>query len=146
MSDFSAMNISASGMTAQRLRMKVIAENLANQQTTGPDGPYQRKECIFNSQPVESFDDMLQLELEDGDPALSTVAVTRVREDGNPPMRRYDPSHPYAGEDGYVEFPNISIFREMTDLVEASRSYEANLAALKASQDMMTASLEIIRK
>lgn len=145
MNDFAALDISASGMKAQRLRLRVISENLANQQTTGPDGPYRRKEAVFEVKKLEGFESELNTVMGDGEPVFSEVEVTKIQTDGSQPIRKYDPSHPYAGPDGYVELPNISIFREMTDMVETSRSYEANLAASRATQEMLMAALDLIR-
>lgn len=144
--DFIAMEISGGGMRAQRQRMAVIAENIANQHTTGPNGPYVRKEAIFEATPVSTFDSDLQqaLAVQD-DPnaaSYSTVRVSEVRPDGSDPVKVYDPKHPHADGKGYVAYPNVSIFREMTDMMEASRSYEANLAATKAAQGMIQAALE----
>ncbi|MCE5229493.1 flagellar basal body rod protein FlgC [bacterium] len=150
MSDFLALDISGAGMAAQRMRMRVISENLANQHTTGPNGPYQRKEVVMESSPIKDFSDELtgalqQLSTTDGKDAVSSVKVSSVSRDGSEPVRVYDPSHPHADAQGYVAYPNISIFREMTDMVEASRSYEANLAASKATQQMLNGAIEMLR-
>ena len=150
MNDFIALDLSGAGMRVQRERMRVIAENLANQHTTGPNGPYQRKDAIFESVPIEPFDNALSAAMDaqsEGPGApLSSVRVTEVRQDGSDPIKVYDPSHPHADADGYVAYPNISIFREMTDMIEASRSYEANLAAAQATQDMLNAALDLLRR
>ena len=138
-------------MRAQRIRMQVVAENLANQRTTGPDGPYQRKEVIFQATPMTSFKDQLDGALADrqlGD-VSSSVEVKEIREDEAEPIKVFDPSHPFAIKDGpdkgFVMYPNISIFREMADMVETSRSYEANLAAAKTTKDMINSALDLIR-
>ena len=145
MSDFTALDISGAGMAAQRLRMRLIAENLANQQTTGPDGPYQRRDAILQAAPVD-FGDQLNGALAAADPAApQTVRVAQVRLDQSEPQRVYDPGHPHADAQGYVAYPNISIFREMTDLVEASRSYEANLAASRATQQMIQSAMDLLK-
>lgn len=149
MNEFLALEISSSGMRAQRIRMRTIAENLANQHTTGPHGPYQRKDTIFESQPLQTgFEDQLSSALQSArsQPAVvQQVQVSEVREDGSQPIRVYDPSHPHADENGYVLKPNISIFREMTDMIEASRSYEANLAASKSTKEMIKSALELLQ-
>lgn len=151
MNDFMALDISGAGMKAQRMRMQVVAENLANQHTSGPNGPYQRKSVILQSVAQPSFERDLEgamssLTNTEGETPLHSVAIGEVRQDASEPLKVYDPSHPHADAQGYVAYPNISIFREMTDMVEASRSYEANLSAAKTSQDMMTAAMELIRK
>ena len=127
---FGGLNVSASGMTAERLRMDVIAENLANADTTrGPDGkPYRRKEVVL------SFDQ-----------ALDGVEVAGIAEDGSPPRKVYDPGHPDADAQGYVSMPNVEPVTEMVDLITASRGYEANVQALQASKAMFTKTLDILR-
>ena len=146
MNDFVALDLASAGMHAQRQRMAVIAENLANQNTIGPNGPYQRKEVIFRATPLNNFEDSLQAALDKaagGGDDLKTVGVAEVRCDNSPPERRYEPNNPLADAQGNVAYPNISIFREMTDMVEASRSYEANLAVAKTTQDMQTAAMQL---
>lgn len=147
MNDFLSLEISSAGMSAQRMRMRIVAENLANQHTTGPDGPYRRKDVILESRPVQSFEDQMEraIQTQGGEPAAQSVAVTEVRTDGSQPLMVYDPTHPHADANGYVAYPNISIIREMTDMMEASRSYEANLAAARAARDMLTAALDLAR-
>jgi len=149
MNDLTAMSISSAGMSAQRTRMRVIAENLANQHTTGPDGPYQRKEVILNSVPITNFQSELDTALDGAlSPAevgnIDSVAVSDIVEDGSEPVRRYDPNHPQADADGYVALPNISIMREMTDMVEATRSYEANLAVMRTTRQMLQSVLDLL--
>ena len=149
MDDFSALTIASTGMLAQRVRLRVIAENLANQGTTGPDGPYQRKEVLLKNVPSESFEDALDSALEnslapDANNAFQAVAVSEIRKDASPPVLNYDPAHPDAGPDGYVKVPNVSIIREMTDMVEASRVYEANLAVNKTTTDMINRAIETL--
>lgn len=151
MNDLAAMNISSSGMAAQRARIKIISENLANIQTTGPDGPYQRQTTILQSNPIKPAfesdlesayaDQLTSEELE----VLHTVSVGSIRPDGQPPIKRYEPSHPYADKDGYVAYPNISIVQEMADLMEASRSYEANLAVSKSVRDMINQAIDVLK-
>ena len=151
MNDFLALDISGSGMRAQRMRMRVITENLANQHVTGPNGPYQRKDTILQSVPVQSFDDQLIQAIEglEGEvPPITThdkVEVAEVRPDGAAPILVHDPKHPHADpQTGMVAYPNISIFREMADMMEASRSYEANLAAAGANKDMLQDTLDLL--
>jgi flagellar basal-body rod protein FlgC len=131
---FDALRISASGMSAERLRMDVIASNIANADTTqGPDGqPYQRKQVVLRAS--QSFDEVL-----DG------VEVAAIADDPSPPRRVYDPGHPEADAEGYVTLPNVSPITEMTDLIGASRSYEANVTAMNAAKQMFTRTLDILR-
>lgn len=150
MSDFITLDISGAGMAAQRARMRAISENLANQHTTGPNGPYQRKQVVLEKVDLANFADELtgameNLSTADGKSAVSSVKVGSIAPDGSEPVRVYDPSHPHANAQGYVAYPNISVFREMTDLVEASRSYEANLAASKATQQMLNSAVDLMR-
>lgn len=150
MSDFIALDLSSAGMAAERMRMRVISENLANQHTTGPNGPYQRKEVLIESLPITQFADELsgaleQMKTSDGREAISSVEVSQVAPDGAEPVRVFDPNHPHADAQGYVAYPNISVFREMADMVEASRSYEANLAASRATQQMLTSAIDLLR-
>ena len=149
MNDLIAMDISGAGMNAQRVRMRVIAENLANQSTVGPNGPYQRKETIIESVPMSEFATELDAAL--GDvltpeelDALHSVTVKEVRPDNSDPILRHLPSHPYADDKGNVAFPNISIIREMADMMEATRSYEANLAAMRTTRQMIDRAIELL--
>jgi flagellar basal-body rod protein FlgC len=132
---FGGLGISASGMTAERLRMDVIAENLANADTTrGADGkPYRRKEVLLQAA-GGSFQD-----------ALDGVQVTGISQDPSPLRRVYDPGHPDADAQGYVEMPNVEPVTEMVDLITASRGYEANVQALQASKQMLVKTLDILR-
>jgi flagellar basal-body rod protein FlgC len=150
MSDFAAMDIASSGMAAQRARLRVIAENLANIHTTGPNGPYQRKTVALESQPVApSFQDAMDSALADvltpeEIDVLEKVTVSEIVPSAEPPVMRYEPNHPHADQDGYVAYPNISIVREMADMMEASRSYEANLAASKMTKDMILQAMDLL--
>jgi flagellar basal-body rod protein FlgC len=141
-----ALRASASGLTAQRVRMKLIASNLANVNTTRtPEGgPYQRREPIFSaaSSKVDSFQDILNARQQGDVVEVQTVGVVK---DGRDPIMKYEPDHPDANEDGFIALPNISVTEEMVNLVSASRSYEANIAAVKATKNMVTKALEIGR-
>ena len=146
MSLFSSFNISASGMTAQRLRMDVISENIANSNTTRTeDGtPYVKKSVIFSEKGniYNSFGDVF--EAARSDVSGNGVKVTSVYEDTSTDMSLvYDPSHPDADENGYVTYPNVNVVQEMTDLIDASRSYEANVTAFNASKAMASKGLSI---
>ena len=140
---FSSFNISASGMTAQRLRSDIISQNLANVNTTrSADGtPYRRKNVIFTEKPSVGFDQVLMTTV---GAVGSGVKVTKIIEDTDTAMRMvYDPSHPDADENGYVTYPNVNTVTEMTDLIDASRAYEANVTAFNASKNMAMKGLQI---
>ena len=138
-----AFAISASGLRAQRLRMDVIAANLANAQSTRTPagGPYRRRDVVLESTPQsDSFDDLLA----SGTPN-ATVRVTRIVEDQRPPQLVFDPGHPDADQNGYVAMPNVNVVTEMVDLMAATRAYEANVAAVNATKRVLEAALEIGR-
>ena len=145
MNFFDAFHTSASGLTAQRLRMNLISSNLANINTTRTrqGGPYKRKQAVFATQPLrKSFKDILASRQAS---ASMGVKVTDIIEDPSAPLKKYDPHHPDADEQGYVAMPNINIMAEMVDLISATRSYEANITAIKASKSMALKALEIGR-
>jgi len=141
-----ALQASASGLSAQRVRMRLIANNLANMHTTRtPEGgPYQRREPIFAAESPDNatFHDMLKAQQEGGVVEVRTVDIIK---DGRDPIRKYEPDHPDADETGFISLPNISVTEEMVNLVSASRSYEANVAAVKATKNMVLKALEIGR-
>lgn len=145
---FSQFNIAASGMTAQRLRTDVISENIANVNTTRTANgtPYVRKTVYFKEKGknLQAFDSVYQAAR--NGIAGNGVKVTRVLEDNSKDMvMKYDPSHPDADENGYVKYPNVNVVQEMTDLIDATRSYEANVTAFNAGKSMATKGLEIGR-
>jgi flagellar basal-body rod protein FlgC len=135
-----AFAVSASGLSAHRLRMDVISANLANAQSTStPEGgPYQRQDVVLQATPQVGFDDLLAA----GDQGAG-VKVSRVVKDQTPFRRSYDPGHPDAGDDGYVALPNVNVVTEMVDLMSATRAYEANVAAINATKRVLQAALEI---
>ena len=140
---FDALHVSASGLSAQRMRLNLISANLANVNTTRTKsgGPYRRKDPVFSAQaPATSFREMLRNR---GRERLKEVAVVGIVEDSRWPVRRYDPSHPDADSDGYVAMPNINVMEEMVNMISATRSYEANVTAIKAAKDMALKALEI---
>ena len=158
MSMFAAFNISASGMTAQQLRTDVISQNIANANTTRTsDGTaYVKKSVVFTEKTVTSgmtgrsvysssgttFADALRAA--NGGVVGSGVKVTSIYDDTSTDMNMvYDPSHPDADENGYVTYPNVNVVQEMTDLIDASRSYEANISAFNSSKDMASKGLTI---
>lgn len=147
MSMFDAMNASSSGLSAQRLRMNVISSNIANINTTRTPsgGPYRRRDTIFAALPPEkNFLNELKA-AQDADPGTRNVKVVGIVEDSRPPIMKYDPNHPDANEEGYVEMPNIDITEEMVNLMQARRSFEANIAAFNATKNMASKALEIGR-
>lgn len=150
---FDAINAAGTALTAERMRMDVTAENLANAQTTrGADGqPYRRKEVILQEKPNgKSFGAMLSA-------AQNPVAANRSRgngggvevgaivEDQSDFRMQYDPGHPDADQNGYVRMPNVNPVTEMVDLISASRGYEANVTAMNTAKQMFSKSLEILR-
>jgi flagellar basal-body rod protein FlgC len=147
MADFlTGMRISGSGMAAQRMRLNTISSNIANINTTqSPEGgPYRRKDVVFESMPdVKSFGDIVSATSPKSD--FQRVQVTDVISDRKAPLLKYEPDHPDANPEGYVAYPNINLMEEMTNMIQASRSYEANVSAMQASKDMALSSLEIGR-
>ena len=148
MSLFGGLEISASGLTAERLRMDVSAENLANAQTTrGTDGqPYRRKEVVLQ-EAAGSFGASLSAAM---GPNQGTqgggVEVAGVVQDTATPLKRvYDPGHPDADAQGYVSMPNVDTVTEMVDLISAQRAYEANVTAMQAAKQMFSKTLELLR-
>jgi len=139
------LDISGSALTAERQRAEVLASNLANAQTTRTPkgGPYRRQMVVFKAQPAESnrFAGALS---GFSDRYAQGVEVTRVVADPTPPVQRYEPAHPDADSQGYVSYPAINPIEEMVNLMGASRSYEVNIAAVQATKNMISASLEIL--
>ena len=138
------MAISASALRAERLRLDVIASNLANATTTrtAEGGPYRRRNVVFAAQPLESdFAATLEALSEEG--AREGVAVAEVVEDPTPPRLVFDPGHPDANAEGYVAYPNVNPVAEMVDLMAATRAYEANVQAVNATKRMAEAALSI---
>ena len=145
MSLFSALSVSASGMSAERQRAEVLTENIANADTTRTieGGPYRRRDVVFQSEQVASpFSSTLQSEL---DNQSQGVTVGQVIIDQSEPDRRYLPGHPDADADGYVAFPRVNTAEDMVDLLGASRSYQANISAISAVKDMLQKSLDLFR-
>lgn len=140
-----SLEIGGSGLSAQRLRMAVTATNLANAHTTRtPEGgPYRRKDVLFEATPLSSpFHEALVESIENG---LATVKASQLVEDPRPHVTKYEPHHPEADEKGYVRLPNINLIEEMTNMMSAMRTYEANVAGIKATKEMALKALEIGR-
>ena len=143
---FTGMNINASGMSAERLRLDVISENIANANTTRTKegGPYVRKNVIFTEKvsTADSFGEVLNRTISG---IGNGVKVTAITKDTNTDMNLvYEPSHPDADENGYVLYPNVNIVTEMTDLIDASRAFEANATAFEASKNVASRGLSIL--
>ena len=144
MSAFSGMNISASGMTAQRLRMDIISQNIANVSTTRDENgnPYRRKAVVFSEKDATPFQEIF---MRTAGVIGSGVKVSRIIEDNKAMRKVFDPTHPDSDKDGYVTYPNVNIVQEMTDLIDASRSYEANVTAFNSTKNMALKGLEVGR-
>jgi flagellar basal-body rod protein FlgC len=144
MSLFSALDINATGLTAQRRRIEVISSNLANANTTrtAEGTPYRRRDLVFEATPVAAdfsatLDSALDSSRERG------VEVAGIYEDDTPFTRRYEPAHPDADAEGFVQYPNISPVEEMVNLLSATRSFEANVQSMNAIKELARRSLEI---
>ena len=162
MSFLSSFDISGYGLSAQRFRINVISSNIANANTTQTDegGPYRRKEVVFKA---IDFDKQLNDELqanylkyenpldEEGDdniqpkPALETVIVDKIVRDDSKPILKYEPNNPNADKNGYVAYPNINPVVEMSDLIEATRSYQANVAVFQSAKSMALSAIGILK-
>lgn len=162
---FSGINISASGLRAQRIRQNVIASNLANAETTRtPEGgPYRRQSVLLSAGNDErEFRAVFQPERMEGrttkklhmkipghkfpiveENTGTGVKVDQIVQDKDEPRLVYDPSHPDANKEGYVAYPNINVVKEMTDMISATRAYEANVTALSSTKGMLNKALEI---
>jgi flagellar basal-body rod protein FlgC len=163
MAFMSSFDISGYGLSAQRLRMNVISSNIANANTTrtAEGGPYRRKEVVFKE---VSFDDQLNRALQDTsmlakdenyindpvakefpNPALSTVMVDKIVRDDKPFKLRFDPENPDADENGYISLPNINPVIEMSDLIEATRAYQANVAAFQSTKTIAQSAIDMMK-
>ncbi len=163
--NFTSLNISASGMRAQRIRQNVISSNLANVETTRTKqgGPYRRQFAVFEAG-TKTKDTKLINNRRRVSGSLtnkrhmtippdrfpkdqrffgSGVDVPEIREDTRPPKMVHDPSHPDAGKDGYVAMPNVNVVKEMSNMISATRAYEANVTAFNASKNMFNQAMQI---
>jgi len=159
----SNFDISGYGLSAQRFRMNIISSNIANANTTRTNegGPYQRRQVVFKAQ---NFDNTLNNEIEknnnllnyenplgdkflqkDANPAIMSVVVDKVVRDDSDFKMKYDPSHPDANKAGYVAYPNINPVIEMADLIEATRAYQANVAAFQSAKNMAYSAIDIMK-
>jgi len=137
-----AIDIGASGLTAQRTHLDVTAMNMANAKTTRTmeGGPYRRKQPIFAEAPLSPFAGILDRERH-----ISGVRVDEVRTENRPFRRVYEPNHPDADAEGYVNYPDINIMEEMTNMLSAMRAYEANVSTISTAKNMFLKALEIGR-
>lgn len=143
---FGAIDAAASGLTAERLRMDVISNNIANVNTTRTieGGPYRRQLVVFEPREGQpSFDQMLSSQMGPSAAVGNGVRAVAIKKDDSPTRRVYDPSHPDANRDGYVEMPNVNIVSEMVDMITATRAYEANVTAVNSAKSMALKALEI---
>jgi flagellar basal-body rod protein FlgC len=138
-----ALQISTTGLSAQRIRMDIISANLANVYTTrtSTGGPYRRRLVVMEAVPIEEFESILRSESE----SLRKVRVDEIVEDTTSFRRIYSPGHPHADKAGYVSMPNVDVLTEMADMLIARRSYEANVTAIGATKAMALKALEIGR-
>ncbi|MFU0831618.1 MAG: Flagellar basal-body rod protein FlgC [Oscillospiraceae bacterium] len=147
MAFLSSLDISGSALTASRLRMDVISENIANATTTRTEtgGPYRRKMVVYRSADSEkhSFGSILSNTLDSASKALGGVKVEGIVEDQTPFTTVYDPSHPDADANGYVQMPNVDITKETLDMMAVTRAYSANINAFNAVKNMASKALEI---
>lgn len=144
---FDSMHVSASGLAAERLRMDIIAQNLANANSTrGPDGqPYRRHEVVFRSANVGTSDGTRGTSDAATNAPLNGVEPVAIVEDPSALRTVYDPSHPDADDNGYVSYPNVNPVTEMVDMMTATRAYEANVTAMNAAKNMALKALDILR-
>ncbi len=144
MSLMTAIEVGASGLTAQRRRLEVLISNLVNANTTRPAGlePYRRKDVVFNAaEPRQGFGAAFEAAMS----GVRGVEISKIVADRGEPIKRYEPGHPHADRDGYVTYPNINAMEEMVNILSATRSYEANLQATNTAKEMALKTLEIIR-
>jgi flagellar basal-body rod protein FlgC len=144
MSLMTAIEVSASGLTAQRRRLELLMSNLVNASTTQPAGkePYRRRDVLLSATaPSQTFG----AAFDEAMGAVRGVEITQVVADLSDPVRRYEPGHPHADKDGYVLYPNVNPVQEMVNVMSTTRSYEANLQAVNAAKEMANRTLEIIK-
>jgi flagellar basal-body rod protein FlgC len=142
---FNPFAISASALTAERLRMDIISNNIANANTTRTleGGPYIRQRVVFAPRfdPSPAFAPLMTMMTPEGLPV--GVRATGIQKDPSPPQMVYDPGHPDANTEGYVAYPNVNVVNEMVDMISATRAYEANVTAFNASKSMALEALNI---
>jgi len=146
MSIFNSINISTTGLTAERTRMDIISKNIANANTTrtGNGTPYRRQIAIFKENSKVNFHEYLT-KFSQKSIDKQGVKISRIAEDQAPFKKIYDPGHPDADESGYVQMPNVEIVNEMVDMISATRAYEANVTAINSAKAMAMKALDIGR-
>jgi flagellar basal-body rod protein FlgC len=139
---FSAMEVAASGLSAERTRMNTVASNLANARTTRTDagGPYKRLDPVFEAVGLDNEHSVMSSQS-----AVSQVKVARIQQDTRPGMMVYEPGHPDANAGGYVEYPNVNAVEEMVNMITASRAYEAGVTTIDTVKQMGRSALDIGR-
>ena len=137
-----SLNISATGLSAQRLRMNLISSNMANVNTTRTETgePYKRKDVVFETAQNNGFREVLDEQLSNRGRGVKVAAII---EDEKPFITKYEPDHPDADENGYIRLPNVNIVEEMVNMISASRSFEANATAIRTTKDMAGTALDI---
>jgi flagellar basal-body rod protein FlgC len=164
MAFLNSFDISSYGLSAQRFRTDIISSNIANAQTTRTDegGPYRRQSVIFKATDFEKelnnrleknlntldYEDPLDENLGYNNrihPSIMSVLVDKVVRDDTEPLLKFDPTHPDANADGYVAYPNVNPVVEMSDLVEATRAYQANVSAFQSAKTMAQGAIELLR-
>jgi flagellar basal-body rod protein FlgC len=144
---FTSINTSGSGLSAEQLRMDVISNNIANVNSTRTEagGPYRRQKAVFMAKEPQFIIDMGPFVRAPVWRIGQGVRTVGIDTDDSPLRKEYQPTHPDADKDGYVLMPNVNIVVEMTDMIEATRAYEANVTAMRSAKQMMMKSLEIGR-
>ncbi len=147
---FDGYNVAVSGMTAQRTRINVVSANIANAKTTHTEngGPYKKQNVVFEDVLLQETQKAKNSSMEvnkNTDISLRGVGVKSIVEDDAKPIMRFEPSHPDANEDGYVAYPDINPVVEMVDLIEAMRSYEANVATFNTHKNIDSKTLDILK-
>lgn len=145
MTVFNSINVSASALNAEKTRIDVITKNIANSKTTRTTGgtPYRRQMAVFEENKASIFREHLDEKLNNLNPG--GVKVSKIAEDDSPFKLLYEPGHPDANEEGYVEMPNVDTVKEMVDLISAQRAYDSNITAMNTSKAMLMKALEIGR-
>lgn len=145
MSIFNSMNVSATGLTAERLRMDTIAKNIANANTTrtANGSPYRRQVVVFKTRENNNPFSKVLTNATRKQTNMAGVEVVGIKNDNSPLKKVYDPGHPDSDQEGYVMMPNVDVVTEMANMISASRGYEANVTALNAAKSMALKALEI---
>lgn len=143
---FDSINISASALTAEKTRIDIINENMANANTTRATGgmPYRRKLAVYEENKGTAFSDYLGKY--NNEMNGKGVAIKEIAEDDSPFKLKYEPGHPDADENGYVSMPNVEVVTEMVDMIDAQRAYEANITAMNSTKSMLMKALDIGRR